>query len=254
MGESSTEAVADQSAASVAYASFTRRFRALVLDSAVVAGSFVLLLVLGELTRDVPGSGRVLGIAILASLVLYEPIFVSRYGGTLGHRAANLRVVEERSGDNPSFLRALGRFGIKSILGLPSFVTMALTRRHQAVHDVLTHTTVRVRDVEKAAPIDFHYARSSCEPPGAPSRTRRVVVALSYISLAYVLVGVVGLFLQSEACVLEGVCSRADERWALVLGVLWLGAAAGSIIGAWRARLWGCRLRPDRSETGVRAI
>jgi uncharacterized RDD family membrane protein YckC len=232
-----------------AYASFTRRFRALVIDSAVVCGAFVVLVVLGEMARDVPGSGRALGISLYALLLLYEPVLVARRGGTVGHGAANLRVVDERTGENPRFLRALSRYVLKTLLGLPSFLAMALTRRHQAVHDVLTRTTVRVRDIERASPIDFHYERVQVEPAGAPSRLRRVLVALAYVAGSYVLMSVVSFFVLSDDCVAGAVCTAADDLRATVLGLAWLGAAAASVVAAWRARLWGCRGRP-RVEPG----
>ena len=254
MDETLPESDASVPRPQVAYASFTRRFRALVLDSLVLTGGFAALLVLGEMTRDVPGSGVTLGLIVIGGLLLYEPVLVWLHGGTVGHRAANLCVVDERAGGNPTFLRAFARFVIKTVLGIPSFITMALTRRHQAVHDLVTGTTVRVRDVEKARAIDFHYERVDTEPAGAPSRTRRVIVAATYALLAYVGTSIVGMFVLSEACALDGQCTPADDLRASGLGLAWLGLTAAAIVGAWRARLWGCRTRSERAASDVQAI
>lgn len=60
----------------------------------------------------------------------------------------------------PAVIRTLGiafaRYIIKVVLGLPSFISMAFTSRHQAVHDVLTRTTVQIRDLTLAVPDDYH--------------------------------------------------------------------------------------------------
>jgi len=103
---------------SAAYATFTRRLRALVIDSAVLVAGLVVIVLASELTRDVPGSGRVLAAALFAMILLYEPLMVWRLGGTVGHRATNLRVVDDASGGNPGLLRAAARFWIKAALGL----------------------------------------------------------------------------------------------------------------------------------------
>jgi hypothetical protein len=87
--------------------------------------------------------------------VLYEPLLVAWRGGTIGHFATNLRVVGP-AGGNPSFARAFARYVVKTALGLPSFISMTLTRRHQAVHDVLTRTTVQIRDSSRARPGDYY--------------------------------------------------------------------------------------------------
>ena len=68
-------------------------------------------------------AARALGVAVVIILLLYEPLFVTRFGGTLGHIWTNLRVVDDRGG-NVGFGKALVRFLIKSLLGWYSFLTM----------------------------------------------------------------------------------------------------------------------------------
>src|SRR5215217_4317487 len=112
--------------------------------------SLVVITIIGAVTDDVPGSGRVVIVALLGVVLLYEPILVSVRGATIGHRRVDLQVVTG-SGHRPGFGRALARYLIKAILGIPAFLTMMLTRRHQALQDILTGTTVQVRDPENAA-------------------------------------------------------------------------------------------------------
>src|SRR5260370_42592600 len=95
---------------------------------------------------------RALGILVVIALLLYEPVLVSFTGGTLGHYFSNLRVVDERSGGNVSFLKACARVVIKGVLGWYSFIVMTSTRRNQAVHDLLTESTGQIRGPEKALP------------------------------------------------------------------------------------------------------
>jgi uncharacterized RDD family membrane protein YckC len=140
------------------YATFGQRLRALVIDLAILVGAIVAIVVVGDMTRHLPGSGRVLVVALYA-LILYEPLMVWHYGATIGHRVTNLHVVYDATGGKPGFLRASARFVLKTVLGLPSFLTMAITRRYQAVHDALTHTTVQIRDMSLARPGDYHEAR-----------------------------------------------------------------------------------------------
>jgi uncharacterized RDD family membrane protein YckC len=159
-------AIADSTSDSVAdtgYASFTRRFRALVIDAAVVAVGLVALVVVSEITQPWARGGKAIRIVFLGLLLLYEPLFVASRGSTIGHSAMNLRVVGP-SGGNPSFVRALGRYVVKAVLGLPSFISMMFTRRHQAVHDVVTRTTVQIRDLSHASP-DHYYVPSQASTP-----------------------------------------------------------------------------------------
>jgi uncharacterized RDD family membrane protein YckC len=108
---------------------------------------------------------RALGVAVVIALLLYEPVLVSCTGGTLGHYFTNLRVVDARDGGDIGFAKACARVAIKGLLGLYSFVILAATRRNQAVHDLLTRSTVQIRDPAKALPGQYITERGAgrCE-------------------------------------------------------------------------------------------
>ena len=205
----------------VAFASFTARFHALVVD-----------------------------LAIAALVLLYEPLLVARRGGTVGHRRANLRVVHERTGGPPGFARAFARFALKSAVGLPSFTFMALTRRHQALHDRLTDTTVRIRDLGRARDTDVAWERAAeeLEPVGVRSRVRRAGVTVAYLALALAVAGVLAPALVSEACGLAGRCTPRESLTSSVLALGWVAASAWVVVAGWRGRLWGCRGPADAPE------
>ena len=225
----------------VAYASFTRRARALVIDSVVLSGILAVLVIVGDALSDVPGSGRTFVVILFGLFFLYEPVLVWWRGATIGHAMAQLRVVDERSGQNPGALQAFGRYMVKLVLGLFSFVTMALTRRHQAIHDLLTRTTVRVPDVSFAQPIDYHLERTN-DPSWRPAPVwRRGVITLGYLALVYFAFVVVVANAVPSACFRAGACPEWRGLVIRAIGLAWVGASAAMIVAGWRGRLYGAR-------------
>lgn len=233
---------ADHGAAPV-FGTFSRRFQAMLWDAGVVLAAVAATIAFGAVAQDLPGVGRIMIVALVAELVLYEPLMVARFGGTLGHRRLNLRVVDEATGGNPGFLRSVARYLVKVVLGLPSFTTMALTRRHQAVHDRLTATTVRVRDLALARPADFQYERALPDPALLPSRRRRVAVIGAYLVAGFVALAVVMDSTLSEPCMMIDECSAGDTVLEQVLGLAWMGLSIGAVIAGWRGQLPGARRR-----------
>jgi uncharacterized RDD family membrane protein YckC len=231
----------DPPATHVAYASFGARLRALVVDLAVILSSLIVIVVGGELARAVPGSGRGVVALLLGVTFLYEPILVWRYGGTIGHRTANVRIVSDTSGGNPGFGRAFARFLIKSVLGIASFVAMALTRRHQAVHDSLTRTTVQIRDLQRARPTDFAFERTLDPTVQLPGRPRRSVVILAYLLGAFVVMAIVMATVLPDACLDDIACTPGETLASDLIAISWVAASIVIIIAGWRGRLWGAR-------------
>jgi hypothetical protein len=160
-------------------------------------------------------------------------------------------VVDDRHGGNVSFLKAVVRVAIKTTLGWYSFLTMLTTSRYQAAHDLLTRSTVQIRDRAKARP--HHFASRRIAPAGMPSAIRRIGVIVVYLILwmvvvliAYAPLIVAGLM--SDACINFSRCSAA-ERWIEV--VVSLALIAGWIFVVflgWRGRLWGARVNRSSSQ------
>lgn len=141
----------DDDAPEAAYARFPRRLVALVSDSALVMGGFAALF-LAAAASGAESMVRLLLAAFVLVALLYDPVLVSTIGGTLGHRWTNLRVVDDDTGGSLPFGRALVRSLAKTVFGLPSFIFIGLTRRHQALHDLASRSTVQVRDLSVARP------------------------------------------------------------------------------------------------------
>jgi uncharacterized RDD family membrane protein YckC len=221
------------------YATFTRRFRALVIDSAIVSGLVIALLFLGDAVAGVRGSAQVIWLLAVGLLLLYEPVLVSRRGATLGHSVARLQVVDARTGRWPSFARSLARYLIKVVVGAPSFVTMALTRRHQAVHDLLTQTTVQVPATEDF--VEFHVERA--EEPGVelPSRRRRLAVILLYVTTVFFVYGVTLTLVVPADCLQAQSCAAGTRILVQAIALAWLGLSLAAIVAGWRGVLFGAR-------------
>jgi uncharacterized RDD family membrane protein YckC len=237
------ELVTPTKAPGSAYARFSRRLRAFLIDAVL----FALVFYIGAVVIDslaFSDANRRLFLLSLAVLILaYDPVLVAFFGATLGHRLTNLRVVDEGHGGNISLLRAIARALIKDVLGWLSFASMAITRRHQALHDVFTHSTVQVRDLTKAQASHFAPERIIEPLPGAPSRTHRVFAIVAYIILAYIGVSVVSVIFISKGCVAHHMqCSGAEVALSILAGATWLAASIVIIIRGWKGRLWGCRI------------
>jgi uncharacterized RDD family membrane protein YckC len=230
----------------VAYARYTRRLKAYFLDWVLmIALMFGGLFIAVQFGSD--NVARPLGFTIIAVLLLYEPLLVSLIGSTVGHYVYNMRVVDNRTGGNVSFLKAVVRVVIKAVLGIYSFISMATTRRHQAVHDLLTRSTVQVRDAATANPEHFAGEDLELVGPGMPSRWRRVVVIVCY-EIAWYLgpaIGTVGLeatHLVSAACMERTqICTPRELAVFGVYALVWLAGAVLLIVLGWRGRLWGAR-------------
>jgi uncharacterized RDD family membrane protein YckC len=227
------------------YARFSRRVRGMMLDWIIT-----LIVIFGAvLVATTVGSdhlSRPLGILVVIALLLYEPVLVSFTGGTLGHYFSNLRVVDEDSGGNVSFLKACARVVIKGVLGWYSFIVMTATRRNQAVHDLLTESTVQIRDPAKALPYQYITERTELSDSNMPSRWRRLAVMVCYLLLIFAIyIGVLGGVMTmgglSRGCLDNTYCSTGERMVSIAMPLLLLAASALCIALGWRGKLFGAR-------------
>ena len=228
----------------VAYAHFTRRLLAIVLDVILLTVFIMFVLIMDSMGEQ--ASARVPLIIILVVAALYDPILVSGTGGTVGHHLLNLKVVADRSGGRLSFGRAVVRTILKGVLGLGSFIFMGVTRRHQSLHDLASHSTVQIRDLERAHAAHILTEREVVEPQGV-SRLRRVLVILVYVSSAFLGMSFLGALSVSDTCALGGICSPRENLIFNVVTWSLIGFSAVAVIGGWRGRLPGCREKRDLS-------
>jgi hypothetical protein len=227
------------------YARFSRRLRGIVVDW-IIAMTVIFGAVFVATTIANDNFSRALGVAVIVALLLYEPVLVSFTGGTLGHYSTNLRVVDDRSGGNVSFLKACARVVIKAVLGWYSFAILAATRRNQAVHDLLTRSTVQIRDSARARPGQYITERIELAASGMPSGMRRVVAICVYLLLLFVVfVCVLNMIVVagglSRGCLTNNYCSGGERIVNLASGVALLVMIAVVIALGWRGKLFGAR-------------
>jgi len=120
---------------------------------------------------------------------------------------------------------------------------MALTTRHQAVHDRVTRTTVQIRDIARARPGDARLERPPISALGLPSAARRLVVIVLYLFASMMLyVLTLNLTVRGD-CLLRDACSGGEAVWKTAVFMLLLDLMAWAIIRGWQARLVGARRR-----------
>ena len=159
-------------------------------------------------------------------------------------------MVDDRTHGNIGILKAFARVAIKTVLSWYSFFSMTATRRHQAVHDILTRSTVQIRDPSKALPHHYSPERIELSNRGMPSRGRRILVIGAYGAASYFALVLLVLFvrqfggLMSTACPQSSAyCSSGDTFLMWVLGLAWIVSIAFFIGLGRRGRLWGARIR-----------
>jgi len=243
-----TEVTVDSEASSDthAYARFTRRIQGVFIDAIIfmVILAAALMLAVSFASDHI---ARILGATVVVTWLFYEPLLVSLTGGTIGHYLCNMRVVDDRGG-NVSFIKAFARMIIKSLLGWYSFLAMAMTSRHQAVHDLLTRSTVQMRDLTKAQPYHFRGRRDPLTPQGMPSPIRRVAVIAVYLVACFTLYSIVLATLAlagapSRRCIDEMNCSAGELAILIPLWVIWGGIGIWAALWGWQGRLWGARVQ-----------
>jgi hypothetical protein len=228
------------------YARFSRRLRGIVVDW-IIAMTVIFVAVFVATTIANDNISRALGLVVIVALLLYEPVLVSFIGGTLGHYSTNLRVVDDRSRGNVSFLKACARLVIKGVLGCYSFVILAATRRNQAVHDLLTRSTVQIRDPARARPGQYITERVELAASGMPSGMRRTAVICLYLLLLLVAafvavaVAIVSTGWLSRSCLENDYCSGVERSLTFVTSVALLVMIAAVIALGWRGKLFGAR-------------
>lgn len=144
----------------ILYAKIWPRTKAMLIDGFLVMGAFLIAAFVGS---NVAGTGAFAFLAWFAFWVLYDPLMVSRTGGTIGHHMQNLKVVSDRTGIPPSLIAAFIRNIAKSLLGIVSLLAMAGSSRQKALHDWIAGTTVQASNLKVARLRNFTRVSRSSE-------------------------------------------------------------------------------------------
>lgn len=123
------------------YPGVSRRIKALFTDTVMMVLFMLLFTALFSQFEKVPDEARIMAIVFI--FLLYDPLFTTFTGATLGHRLFGLRV--RSAGDytkNVIFPLALIRFLVKAALGWISLLTVHNNPQRKAIHDMLVGSVV----------------------------------------------------------------------------------------------------------------
>ena len=186
----------------------------------------------------------------MAAFVLYEPVLVALRGATFGHRSMNLRIVRARDFGRVSFPRALLRVVVKALFGIPAFIAMYFTVRHQALHDLAAGTVVVPYDARVVRREWFERARPEQSEVILPGIFRRLLVILAHwVVLSGLTLFALLVLLPSECYEDGGRCPPAMDSLFDMLNLLFIAGVMVIGLAGWKGLLWGAqrKARPPTS-------
>ena len=122
------------------------RVKAVLADSMMIILFMVIITYTFAMFENVPDYARI--IAFVFVFILYDPIFTSVFGGTIGHMMFGLRVRREKNiMKNILFPLAVVRFIVKVLLGWISLLTVSGNEKRKAIHDYLVGSVIIYKTV-----------------------------------------------------------------------------------------------------------
>ena len=117
------------------------RVKAIVTDGVILLIFMFATSSIFSLFDDVPDFARVFAFVFI--FLLYDPLFTSFTGGTIGHRLIGIRVRKERDEQsNIQFPPAVLRYIVKALLGWVSLLTVSGNNKGKAIHDYVAGSVV----------------------------------------------------------------------------------------------------------------
>lgn len=210
-------------------------------DALLMCYGAIFLLVVGDALGLRSPEAKLL--LILAPFLVLDPLLIWLTGSSPGHRLYNLRVLRQ-DGGRPGLPALLLRFPIKFLLGGLSWLPALVSRRHQALHDLIVGTVVVHRDPARVQPRDV-WAEYRPEAGYAyPGGWRRSLVIVAYMVLATVVVEGIGSPLLGPACWDEGRCTPLGALGLLFANLNYFLLLGFIVVRGWGGRLYGARRQP----------
>lgn len=123
------------------FPSLVTRIQALFIDVVLMLMMFTATTLVIDTFGDIPSFVK--GFILIFMFYLYDPIFTSLTGSTLGHKMMKLKV--RRYGEPErkiSLGQAFLRFFTKGVLGWLSFLTVTGNKHKRAIHDLASGSIV----------------------------------------------------------------------------------------------------------------
>lgn len=123
------------------YAILPDRVKAAVIDGIILIAAMYATSEILNLFEKVPNYVRIVAAVFL--FVLYDPIFTSQFGGTIGHSYSKINVKKDSDRTtNISLPAAVLRFILKASLGWLSLLTVTGNEKKKAIHDLAVNSVV----------------------------------------------------------------------------------------------------------------
>lgn len=123
------------------YAGITDRLKAFIADILFLVFLMMIFSAVFDSMKGVPDGLRMWAFFFIA--FIYDPLFTSLFGGTIGHRLNGLRVKQELNHKkNIPIHKAAVRFFIKALLGWISVLTISASEKSAAIHDMVVQSVV----------------------------------------------------------------------------------------------------------------
>lgn len=123
------------------YPGVFERVKAIFADSIVMIVFIFIASYVFQLFESVPDYARIFAFVFI--FLIYDPLFTSTFGGTIGHMMLGIRVKREANEQkNILFSLAILRYIVKAFLGLISLITVTSNEKKKAIHDHLVGSVV----------------------------------------------------------------------------------------------------------------
>ncbi|MBW9267884.1 MAG: RDD family protein [Candidatus Thiodiazotropha sp. (ex. Lucinisca nassula)] len=221
------------------YPRLLRRIQAVLIDSVITPiVLFVSVFIVGIYSID---SDFIRGLLSLGPALSMEPLLVATTGGTIGHHIIGIKVRHVNEDRYITIFHAIFRFILKVLLGLPSLIFILTTRRHQAIHDLLSQSIVVHKSTDNLASNEALEERDNEIGYIYPRAIKRVLVIFTYIILITALISVMVRMSVSTNCLELGLCNSIDSTISYVAPLIFWSATYAVIVMGWNSRLYGCR-------------
>lgn len=125
------------------YADVSLRVKAIVVDTIVLVIFMVLTTFILSKFENVHDGIRIF--AFIFIFLLYDPIFTSLFGGTIGHMMIGLKVKQEKNETkNIKIHFAIVRYVVKTFLGIISLFTVSGNAKSKAIHDYIVGSVILI--------------------------------------------------------------------------------------------------------------
>jgi uncharacterized RDD family membrane protein YckC len=224
----------------IIYPRLIRRVQAYLIDTFIIVFLAVGLFLLVTTIAVEPPWLRIA--IVFVPFFIFEPALVSCTGGTIGHHLLKLKVQNASNIKNMNIVLAFFRYILKYLLGTISLLFVLTTKKHQAIHDLLTNSIVIHKDAEQVPEYEALTERK-IEEEGFlyPSKLRRIVMIILYNILLFILIASLSAVFLSFECLEYNKCTTADKIISYIIGFIWLISMGLIIVGGWKARIFGCK-------------